>query len=297
MVLDNDRAIFMVLKNIKNNSPYDFTDSDTYKRETGKELAPMSEAGHLMKKWETVVWNKNIKQMFLFTGGISALEFIKDVSEILSEWRHKQRVICAGTSYEILNNQIKKIKGEWLLDISSQSGIFYLDDVFCIYRLLRDEKGVVFKFYQGKIKSKEMPLLLEGVLSKEENRQILYRTSDIKDAITDDEANKISGTWLRVLFFLEFAEVQTKIVNRLHRKIKVGNEKILNNTDFQFEIIDSNYYTNIIRTEGFGVSGHWRFQPFGSGRMDKKLIWIKDFKKDGYKRDAKILKDKTTWKH
>ena len=41
-----------------------------------------------------------------------------------------------------------------------------------------------------------------------------------------------------------------------------------------------------ISTEGFKVKGHFRLQPCGVGRKERKLIWIESFKKEGYNRKA-----------
>ena len=39
----------------------------------------------------------------------------------------------------------------------------------------------------------------------------------------------------------------------------------------------------------FNVNGHFRLQPYGKERQLKKIIWINEFKKSGYVRQAKIL--------
>lgn len=56
--------------------------------------------------------------------------------------------------------------------------------------------------------------------------------------------------------------------------------------------LDASWYTTIVRTEGFGVKGHFRLQPCGEGRKDRKLIYIHEFQKHGYVRRAKMLADK-----
>jgi hypothetical protein len=97
--------------------------------------------------------------------------------------------------------------------------------------------------------------------------------------------------WLTELMcfktFLKFAEVQTKIVNGKRKEVHLG-EKYLNDNR-RIEILDSTYFTTISRTEGFGVKGHFRLQPWGPGLCNKRLQWISDFEKHGYTRKAKIL--------
>lgn len=106
------------------------------------------------------------------------------------------------------------------------------------------------------------------------------------------DQNRDSGWFIADLIllktFLKYADPQTKIVNA-HRKERHMGEKYLNETDHKVEILDSTYFTTISRTEGFGVRGHWRLQPYGPGLTAKRLQWISDFEKHGYTRKAKII--------
>lgn len=100
------------------------------------------------------------------------------------------------------------------------------------------------------------------------------------------------GWWVAelILFktFLKYADVETKVVPAKKKEHHIGI-KYLNETKNKVEILDSTYFTTISRTEGFGVRGHFRFQVCGHARTGRKLIWISDFKKQGYTRKAKIL--------
>jgi hypothetical protein len=87
--------------------------------------------------------------------------------------------------------------------------------------------------------------------------------------------------------FLKYAEVQSKIVNAKKKDHHLG-VKYVNETSNKVKILDSTYFTTISRTEGFGVKGHFRLQPYGIGMKDRRLQWISDFKKHGYTRVAKI---------
>lgn len=115
------------------------------------------------------------------------------------------------------------------------------------------------------------------------NKQILW-DGFIKDG-------RDSTFWLADLLllktFLKYADVETKVVNG-HKKIIHVGEKHVNDTKYRIEILDSTYFTTISRTEGFGVSGHFRMQPYGPGLSSKRLQWISEFEKHGYTRRAKI---------
>jgi hypothetical protein len=54
-------------------------------------------------------------------------------------------------------------------------------------------------------------------------------------------------------------------------------------------IIDSSYLTTIIHVDATSVRGHFRLQPCGKMKLDRKMIWIDPYEKGPYKRTAKKL--------
>lgn len=64
-------------------------------------------------------------------------------------------------------------------------------------------------------------------------------------------------------------------------------------TSQKIEYYDCSWYTTIIRNEGFSVRGHFRLQPCGAGKRDKKLIYIHEFQKHGYVRRARLILNET----
>jgi len=91
---------------------------------------------------------------------------------------------------------------------------------------------------------------------------------------------------VHLLLFKDYAEVETIIVNNKNPKVKSFGEKTINESNVDVKLISSNWFYNIVRTEGFNVRGHFRLQPCGEGMQDRKLIYINDFQKHGYKRKA-----------
>ncbi len=88
------------------------------------------------------------------------------------------------------------------------------------------------------------------------------------------------------LCFIKHVELETKIIKAEKKDYHAGI-KYVNETKRSIEILDSTWFTTIIRSEGFKVGGHFRLQPFGKDRSQRKLIWISDFEKQGYTRIAK----------
>lgn len=89
--------------------------------------------------------------------------------------------------------------------------------------------------------------------------------------------------------FSKYAEVETIDVNAKSRVKKYG-DKVVNELDFDVTTLDSKWFRNIVRSEGFAVRGHFRLQPKKvNGEWTKELIWINDFEKHGYTSKARIL--------
>jgi hypothetical protein len=63
-------------------------------------------------------------------------------------------------------------------------------------------------------------------------------------------------------------------------------DALSNDSNVPVTIINSRWNITSIRTEGFGVRGHFRLQPCGPGLQDTKMIFINPFEKHGYVRKA-----------
>lgn len=98
------------------------------------------------------------------------------------------------------------------------------------------------------------------------------------------------------ILFYNYTETETKILHSIdsgeQKKAKINGEKFLNNSKNEIEIIDSTYFTKIIRTGEFGVNGHFRVQRHGIENSETKIVYIEEYKKNGYTRNAKITNKK-----
>ncbi len=96
------------------------------------------------------------------------------------------------------------------------------------------------------------------------------------------------------ILFYNYTEAESQIIHGIDtgqsRRIKLNKEKFLNETPNNVEIIDITYFTKLIRTGEFGVTGHFRVQHYGTGLSESKIIFIDNYKKGGYTRGAKIDK-------
>lgn len=90
------------------------------------------------------------------------------------------------------------------------------------------------------------------------------------------------------LCFIKHVDLETKTIEPERKDWHVGT-KYVNETKSKIEVLDSTWFTTITRSEVFKVGGHFRMQPYGEGRSQRKLIWIDPFEKNGYTRTAKML--------
>ena len=89
--------------------------------------------------------------------------------------------------------------------------------------------------------------------------------------------------------FKSYANVETKILQP-HQRPREILCSYRNNTDFPVTFLDSKWFTNLVKSEGFNVRGHFRLQPKKKdGKWTRELIWINEYHKTGYTAPARML--------
>jgi hypothetical protein len=96
---------------------------------------------------------------------------------------------------------------------------------------------------------------------------------------------KIWSDYATLMTFMEQCEIETKVVES-NKKYKTNGTKIYNDTKRSITFLDCRWFTELIRTAPFSVSGHLRWQPCGEGNKKRKLIWVESYEKKGYHRKA-----------
>ncbi len=99
---------------------------------------------------------------------------------------------------------------------------------------------------------------------------------------------------MQLMAFIELGDTEVIELKGGRNNGKPKNDgKITNTHNYTVYVVDSSWNKLIIRTEGFAVKGHFRFQPCGPGMADRRLQWITAFEKFGYIRRprAEILRD------
>lgn len=96
---------------------------------------------------------------------------------------------------------------------------------------------------------------------------------------------------LGFFLFKKYAQIETKVLSPVSDPKRNFSCNYVNHSKSPITIYDSTWFTTLIKSDSFKVRGHFRLQPFGPEMKEKRLIWINDFQKDGYTRQAKILSE------
>lgn len=168
---------------------------------------------------------------------------------------------------------------------------------FCAF----DKSGKALSFYiDDKVDCSTYPVT-KAFFFPEQTRTI-YPVSWSALYLRDSEAAKnskdvskyLASRLIMIELFRRYAEVECVTVNAKKRG-HFNGEKVLNETLTDITFLDSKWFRNITRTEGFAVRGHFRLQPKKKdGEWTRELIWINNFEKHGYHSKARILSNAIT---
>jgi hypothetical protein len=102
------------------------------------------------------------------------------------------------------------------------------------------------------------------------------------------------GKIIVLKMFKSYATVETRILKPSQR-VKDISCMYRNDTKLDLTFLDCKWFTNLVKSEGFNVRGHFRLQPKKKdGEWTKELIWISEFQKTGYTAPARMLSQNAT---
>lgn len=99
--------------------------------------------------------------------------------------------------------------------------------------------------------------------------------------------NCININLLMVTLFRTYSDHEIAVVNRSKKVLNSVTYK--SDNPYNISILDSSWYTSIVRNEGFLVNGHLKMQSCGVNHSERKLIYVDTYEKKGYVRKAKML--------
>jgi hypothetical protein len=178
------------------------------------------------------------------------------------------------------------------------SGVLILSDVV-YYRFTKRPEAIDYDIIIAAFDKKTTLLYFYRQVSGYKNRTYInplhiYRMKQLaphlEEAFEKDVVNNINMYYYQVTILFElfrkYAEVEIKVI-KPKMKAELFKCKYHNDNDHSIEIMDSTWFTTLIKSDEFKVRGHFRLQPCGQAFAERKLVWIKDFTKEGYTRKAK----------
>jgi hypothetical protein len=188
-------------------------------------------------------------------------------------------------------NLSSKMEELLMTDISGVGVFLFNNDTTIVYSLECKNGKIAFEIHQ---------LVNEDILASThvgfiEGLELDYQSviANIDRLNTDSiDSRMVISSLITHVIFKQYAPIETLIVNKDKTRKGVLNKlKHLNECSYDITVIDSNWFTNIIRTKGFGVTGHFALRACGIGHVSRKLVWIDSYQKSGYSRLAKKLSD------
>lgn len=181
--------------------------------------------------------------------------------------------------------KIDKIDLDWFKQLKSDNGIYIINkDEFLKYRIYEGSRINIVHFYREHI----------TIIDK---RFVQTKYDSYAIDLEDKEYKHLPGQkienihkFVKLLLFIELAEITYEIVLP-NRKLKVdlgdkADKGFFNGVGIDVTVVNTTWNKAVIVAGEFSVRGHLRVQPWGEGRKNYKLIWIDDYVKKGYVRNA-----------
>jgi len=217
--------------------------------------------------------------------------YLKQYWEYYSEYFNNIKIITNPFSIAIDKSRNKLCSPElYQNEVGLYNGTFIFHggkQVICYYLRLGegeyDFEFTYFVFYDNDI------LITFRYLNQDEQFGWASKIFGLKQndkAKLQEHFDVFLGNLFLTIKFIKYAEIEVKFVGA-NERLKEVNCKYVNDTNSDIQILDSTWFTTLVKTEGFNVRGHFRLQPCGQGLIDRKLIWISEFEKHGYTRNFK----------
>jgi hypothetical protein len=191
-----------------------------------------------------------------------------------------------------LGELYKDIVMNEISDISI-SGTFIINDIVVflshvVKKDLEHQETCFFLFHKNRT-----PLAFYESGIKDRDGSFYWVSNQYEKEISETSTEQFVGyrvmKMVIISLFRKYASVETKYIAAKSKTIK-GLKTYKNETNLDITYLTSKWFTNLVRSEGFSVRGHFRLQPKKvNGEWTKELIWIDSFEKTGYTHNAQIV--------
>lgn len=197
---------------------------------------------------------------------------------VVSKPFQEASVACVG---KMINSELYKEIGDELCGVLLFGGISV---IYLAKRKTINEVGAwelnIIEFYAGNCLK---TFCWDGIVN--------YTQKNIDNETPDFASKSIWHFVQMILMFKKFAQIEIKEL-KAGQKIKGIDCNYKNDTKSNVTILDSKWFTTLVKSDAFKVRGHFRLQPKKkNGEWTKELIWINEFEKHGYAAPARKIKE------
>jgi len=216
----------------------------------------------------------------------NATDFARNIDYITAPFM--KAVITAMPKFASLFKNTEELNPLEILDILNQpslTGTLINHDEIHLYKITQ-ERTILYEFWYDRDHGRILLICYYDSAHIEHSHTIVY-----EDYLRSPVYHMTQ--LLRVEFiqlFKKYAQVEVKYLPP-KLKPKDAIHKNTNSTNCGVTILNSKWFTTLVKSDAFKVSGHFRLQPKkdASGEWTKELIWINEFIKTGYTSPARKL--------
>jgi len=207
--------------------------------------------------------------------------------QVIWTLEHVDHFDSTGVSVDSRNISASRMKK--LRDAYDKKKMLYLFVYDVALRTLTD----IIKY---DVKSDVIRILLAPKSDKKGVQEVAFATTVDQESEYYQFLDTVTGLSTFIIGYYKFTVVKDNVYTLANGK-KVDKQDVTisqgeKDDEYGFVTnIDVFYGHNIIVNRDIPVQGHFRLQPCGPGRTERKKIWISDFKKHGYHRRARVLKE------
>ena len=221
----------------------------------------------------------------LFQNEHQIIGFMDNMNAVYRSVMPQKKYFMTEPFREAIERAIPKLVEKGAENTQRESGIIFTAKGFVLYACnpSPDKKFVLYGFART-------ALTTYGYVHSNGECYGLAASSRNGEPYNDTEMMyEILYSYQLAVYFINNCEVETKVLTP-NTKHRADGVKYFNESRSNITILDCRWFTELIREAPFHVNGHLRWQACGEKFSKRKLTWVSEYQKQGYRRKAqKVL--------
>ena len=167
----------------------------------------------------------------------------------------------------------------------------YKDNLYGVYfKMINNdkvsEKSLEWAFFRIDLETNEVFLIEDETGEKTYIGDDTY-INEARQHNSKPLNDKYFKCFIQTLLFIELSDLDVQLIEPNKKIGKTKKDKIINRSKSDVIVVTSKWNVISVRGDSFLVNGHWRMQPCGINRANRKLIYVDTFEKKGYIKRSK----------